>query len=214
MIREVEQLLERYPELAVCRGAMENMIEMVSEAFSRGGTLFICGNGGSAADAEHICGEFLKGFLMLRPLEEEHRERFKALFGEDGAAVAAKLQNGLRSISLLSHPAYLSAFANDVDAELVFGQQLWALGREGDLLLAISTGGCAANVKRAMMVAKARGMRSVLLTGNRHGSCEAYADCVVGVPDSETYRIQELHLPIYHTLCMAVESRFFGKGRA
>ena len=128
--------------------------------------------------------------------------------------MAAKLQNGLRCISLLSHPAYVSAFANDVDAELVFGQQLWALGREGDALLAISTGGNAENVKRALMVAKVIGMRSILLTGNRHGCCETYADCVVAVPESETYRIQELHLPVYHFLCMAVESRMFGGGLA
>ena len=210
MNREMEQFLERHPELLVCRESLETMIETITQTFRNDGTLFTCGNGGSAADSEHICGEFLKGFRMLRPLEDSHRERFESMFGKEGAAVGAKLQNGLRCISLLSHPAYLSAFANDVDAELVFGQQLWALGRKGDALLAISTGGNAANVKRALMVARVLGIRSILLTGNRHGSCEAYADCVVAVPESETYRIQELHLPVYHLLCMEVESRFFG----
>ena len=200
--------------MSVCRESLKTMIEMVTETFRNGGTLFTCGNGGSAADSEHICGEFLKGFRMLRPLAADQRERFDSLFGVEGTETAAKLQNGLRCISLLSHPAYLSAFANDVDAELVFGQQLWALGRAGDVLLAISTGGNAANVKRALMVAKALGMRSILLTGNRHGCCEAYADCVVAGPESETYRIQEYHLPVYHLLCMTVESRLFGGNKA
>ena len=214
MDREVDQFLERHPELSVCRESLNNMVETVVQIFRNGGTLFTCGNGGSAADSEHICGEFLKGFLSLRPLNADRRGRFESLFGDEGAKMAAKLQNGLRCISLLSHPAYVSAFANDVDAELVFGQQLWALGREGDALLAISTGGNAENVKRALMVAKVIGMRSILLTGNRHGCCETYADCVVAVPESETYRIQELHLPVYHFLCMAVESRMFGGGLA
>ncbi|WP_294503444.1 SIS domain-containing protein [uncultured Victivallis sp.] len=214
MDREVDQFLERHPELSVCRESLNNMVETVVQIFRNGGTLFTCGNGGSAADSEHICGEFLKGFLSLRPLNADRRGRFESLFGDEGAKMAAKLQNGLRCISLLSHPAYVSAFANDVDAELVFGQQLWALGREGDALLAISTGGNAGNVKRALMVAKVIGMRSILLTGNRHGCCETYADCVVAVPESETYRIQELHLPVYHFLCMAVESRMFGGGLA
>ena len=214
MDREVDQFLERHPELSVCRESLNNMVETVVQIFRNGGTLFTCGNGGSAADSEHICGEFLKGFLSLRPLNADRRGRFESLFGDEGAKMAAKLQNGLRCISLLSHPAYVSAFANDVDAELVFGQQLWALGREGDALLAISTGGNAGNVKRALMVAKVIGMRSILLTGNRHGCCETYADCVVAVPESETYRIQELHLPVYHFLCMAVESLMFGGGLA
>lgn len=209
MDSSVKQFLVRYPKLSGCRESLETMIEMVARAFRRGGTLFTCGNGGSAADSEHICGEFLKGFQMPRPLDAVWRGRFESLFGSDGAAVAAKLQNGLRCISLLSHPAYLSAFANDVDAELVFGQQLWALGCEKDVLLAISTSGNAGNVKRALMVAKVIGMQSILLTGNRHGCCEKLADCVVAVPESETYRVQELHLPVYHLLCMKVEARMF-----
>ncbi|MDR0932060.1 MAG: SIS domain-containing protein [Victivallales bacterium] len=211
MIKEVEQLLERHPELSVCKESITDMIETISASFERGGTLFTCGNGGSASDAEHICGEFLKGFLMLRPLSLDDRTRFEELFDDEGVSVGKKLQNGLRAVSLLSHPSYSSAFANDVDAELVFGQQLWVLGQKNDVLLAISTGGCATNVKKALMVAKVKEMKSILLTGNRGGCCEAYADCVVPVPYSETYRIQELHLPIYHTLCMAIESRFFGK---
>ena len=120
MDREVDQFLERHPELSVCRESLNNMVETVVQIFRNGGTLFTCGNGGSAADSEHICGEFLKGFLSLRPLNADRRGRFESLFGDEGAKMAAKLQNGLRCISLLSHPAYVSAFANDVDAELVF----------------------------------------------------------------------------------------------
>ena len=188
------------------------MIDLAGDTFARGGTLFTCGNGGSAADADHICGELLKGFLQLRPLASDMQEAFGNRFGDEGRETAGKLQNGLRAVSLLSHPGFSSAFANDVDPDLVFAQQLWALARPGDLLLAISTGGNASNVRKALMAAAVKGVGTILLTGDRNGCCEKYADCVVAVPEKETYRIQELHLPIYHAFCMALEARFFGGG--
>ncbi len=207
----IADLLSRYPVLTGSADSIRAAIRMTIDTFRRGGTLYICGNGGSAADADHICGEFLKGFLLKRELPIEEEERFRNAFGEDGAQMARKLQGGLRAISLLSHPGFNSAFANDVDPALVFAQQLYALGKPGDLFLAISTGGNAVNVKYALMAAKMLSIESILLTGGKHGSCEAYADRVLAVPATETFLIQELHLPVYHTLCMAVEDAFFGK---
>lgn len=212
MRKTVQQLIERRPELRGCADAIDRMIDLAGDTFARGGTLFTCGNGGSAADADHICGELLKGFLQLRPLASDMQEAFGNRFGDEGRETAGKLQNGLRAVSLLSHPGFSSAFANDVDPDLVFAQQLWALARPGDLLLAISTGGNASNVRKALMTAAVKGVGTILLTGDRNGCCEKYADCVVAVPEKETYRIQELHLPIYHAFCMALEARFFGGG--
>jgi len=210
MRKAVEELIERRPALAACGEAIETMIGLAEETFERGGTLFTCGNGGSAADSDHICGELLKGFLLKRPVTTQVRQTFETAFGAEGADIAAKLQGGLRAVSLLSHPAFLSAFANDVDPDLMFAQQVWALGRPGDLLLGISTGGNASNIRKALMAAKVKGLKSILLTGNRHGRCEQYADCVVAVPEKETFMVQELHLPVYHAFCMAVEAHFFG----
>ena len=168
------------------------------------------GNGGSGADADHICGELLKGFKSRRELEAGEKAAFGSRFGEDGEKLANSLQRGLRAVSLLSHPALLSAFANDVDPDLVYAQQLYALGRPGDMFLGISTGGNAVNIRYAMMAARVKGIGTVLLTGNRHGSCEKFADLVVAVPESETYLVQEMHLAIYHTVCLEVEETIFG----
>lgn len=209
MSSNLEKLFERRPNL---RSAAKDVVDFTADLtglYRRGGTLFLAGNGGSAADADHICGELLKGFCSKRPLSDEMKERFTAAGGEEGARIAASLQQGLRAVSLLSHPALMSAFANDVDPELCFAQQLFALARPGDLFLGISTGGGATNIKNALIAAKAAGVRSWLLTGNRHGVCEKFADRVIAVPESETYRIQEEHIAIYHAVCLAVEEVLF-----
>ena len=205
----IEKLLSRHPEIASSVPALRALVEDTVELFRRGGTFFVAGNGGSAADSDHICGELLKGFLLKRPLDAKDRKKFADLFGADGADCAGKLQGGLPAVSLLSHPALGSAFANDVDADLVYAQQLWALGREGDIFLGISTGGGAKNIRAALMAARARGIKTFLLTGNRHGICEKYADEVIAVDEKETYLIQEKHIILYHCFCMAVESEFF-----
>ena len=207
----IDELLNRYPVLTGNRAEITAVTDALIDLYRREGTLFLCGNGGSAADSDHICGELLKGFLSKRPLTAAERECLATQFGEEGVWLGQHLQRGLRAVSLLSHPGLLSAFCNDVEPSLMFAQQLNALGRSGDILCGISTGGGAENVRCALMVARARGMKSVLLTGNRHGVCEKYADWVIAVPESETYRIQELHLPIYHTICMAVEAAMFGE---
>ena len=208
----VEKLVARYPKSAVAAPALRLLIDETTASLKAGGTFFVAGNGGSAADSDHICGELLKGFMQKRPLAGADKAKFSKLFGEDGAKMADKLQGGLRAVSLLSHPGFASAFANDVDAELIYAQQLWALAKKGDVFLGISTGGGSRNVKAALMAAKVLGVKSFLLTGNKHGVCEKYADHVIAVDESETYLIQELHLPLYHAFCTAVEAAMFPEG--
>lgn len=203
------ELITRYPRLECIIPQLRQLAGETVELFRNGNTLFLAGNGGSAADAEHICGELLKGFKSKRELSAEDKERFAALAGKEGKNTADALQYGLRGISLLSHPALQSAFGNDVDPQLVFAQQLWALGKAGDMVIGISTGGNAENIYKLFITAKAKNIRTVLLTGSRNGRCREFADMVIAVPETETYKIQELHLPVYHTLCLAVESQFF-----
>ena len=206
----IDETIERYPVLASVRTALEEMVNRTVEMYRNGGTFFVAGNGGSAADADHICGELLKGFKSLRPFSDEELEVWEKLFGSEAKEKAAKLQKGLRAVSLLSHPGFISAFGNDVDGSLSFAQQLLALGRKGDIFLGISTGGGAENIKYAFMAAKTAGIFTILLTGNKHGVCEKYADLVIDVPESETFKIQELHLPVYHAFCLEVEDAIFG----
>ncbi|MBE6399642.1 MAG: SIS domain-containing protein [Lentisphaerae bacterium] len=209
MDKYFDLLASRYPVLVPVLPEIIRTAEEMTALFRRGGTFFVGGNGGSGADAEHICGELLKGFKSKRILSDGDKAKLIAADSETGAALGEALQYGLPAISLLSHPGLTSAFGNDVDPELAFAQQLWALGRANDIVMGISTSGNAANIYKTFAVARAKNIRTVLLTGNRHGKCEKLADIVIAVPDSETYRIQELHLPVYHALCMAVESQFF-----
>ena len=205
----LDRLISRRPELEPVRDSVAALISDMVELYRRGGTLFLAGNGGSAADADHICGELLKGFCDLRPLPAEKKAEYVYRFGEEGAVMAGKLQRGLRAVSLLSHPGLLSAFANDVDPSLVYAQQLQALARPGDLFIGISTGGGAVNIKYALMAAKVCGVKSFLLTGAKHGICERYADTSITVPERETYLIQEHHIAIYHAVCLDVEENMF-----
>ncbi|MBO7404479.1 MAG: SIS domain-containing protein, partial [Clostridia bacterium] len=166
-----------------------------------------CGNGGSAADADHIVGELAKGFLKKRPLPGELRDAL-AVYPE-GSTLADGLQGGLPAVSLHSQSALLTAFANDCDPALIYAQALYALARPGDMLLAISTSGNSQNVVNAAKLAKARGVTLLALTGERPSKLSDLADCIVRVGDTETYRVQELHLPVYHWLCAGVEETFF-----
>ncbi|WET06380.1 SIS domain-containing protein [Lentisphaerota bacterium ZTH] len=200
---------ERFPEMAHLDDKMLQAAGMIVEAMAAGHTLFACGNGGSASDSDHITGELLKGFKSLRPLKPELKEKF-SVYGDKGREMADKLQYGLRAVSLTSHPAFTTAFLNDVDGQLIFAQQLFALGREGDVLIGISTSGNAENVKSCFMTAKVMGVKTILLTGKDGGACASLADCEIRVPEQETYKIQEMHLPIYHTLCLMIEDHFYG----
>ena len=205
----LDTLLKRYPALAACRAEIFAAAETVCDMYRAGGKLIVCGNGGSAADAEHIVGELMKGFLKKRPLPEEMRARLKAAFPEDADYLSENLQGALPAVSLVNSVALGTAFANDQAADLVFAQQVLGLGRAEDVLVAISTSGNSKNVLYAAKTAKAAGLKTIALTGRSGGKLKPLADITIAVPDDETYRIQELHLPVYHALCIAAEEEFF-----
>jgi D-sedoheptulose 7-phosphate isomerase len=204
MSPHVQDLLQRRPELSVCQGDVIQAFEMMRDCFRRGGKILLCGNGGSAADAEHWAGELLKGFVHKRPLNQKDQHGLPA-------QLALKLQGGLPAIPLTGFVSLGTAFANDVDPQLVFAQLVWVLGRPGDLLVGISTSGNARNVCAAMEVAKARGLVRVGLSGKTGGRLFSNCDLCIRAPAIETYLIQEFHLPIYHCLSLMLEDEFFGE---
>ncbi len=205
----IEILLENYPQLTVCRQAIEQSAQLIIDCYEQGGTLFTCGNGGSCADADHISGELLKGFCRKRPMTPEERERLASQSAEVSELLADKLQRGLRCISLMNFPGAGSAVRNDLGGELDVAQVLYALGRPGDVLLGISTSGNSRNVRYAVAIAKLKGMKVLGLTGEGGGKLAELADVTVRAPARETYRIQEFHLPIYHAICRMIEDHFF-----
>jgi len=201
---------ESYPDLLPCLPDVAAAYDLLTTCFSGRGKLLVCGNGGSAADAEHIVGELVKAFMLPRPLPAPIRARLEAGHGDAGRYLAAHLQGGLPAIALSAHTALATAFANDVAADLVFAQQVYVYGQPGDVLLALSTSGRSANVLHALRTARSRGVRTVGLTGRSGGDMIPLCDVLVRVPFDETPRIQERHLPIFHALCIAVEAHFFG----
>lgn len=208
----LQTLTDRYPVLLPCREDIAASAQRIGDTFARGGKLLIAGNGGSAADAEHIVGELMKSFVLPRPLDAALTERMRAIDPQRGDILAKHLQQGLPAIALDGHPALSTAFQNDCQPQLVFAQQVIGYGREGDALLAISTSGNSENVLYAAIAAKAKGMAVIGLTGARESRLSALADICIRVPATETYQVQELHLPVYHALCMMWEKRFFGAG--
>ena len=205
----INDLFLRYPALAVCKDEITKAAETICKAFANGKKLLLCGNGGSASDSLHIVGELMKEFAVKRPLPEKVKYAL-AQAGDDGY-MAKNLQGGLPAISLVGVTALESAYANDAAPDLAFAQQVLALGKEGDVLLGITTSGNSANVIYATRAAKAIGMTSVVLTGGTGGKIKDMCDCAVVVPAKETYKVQEYHLPVYHTLCLAIENEFFGE---
>ena len=202
MNSHINQLLQRRPELAECRGEIEKSFAILRDCYRRGGKLLLCGNGGSAADAEHWAGELLKGFALKRPLKPSEKVDLPAELG-------LKLQGALPAIPLTGFVSLGTAFGNDVDPHLSFAQLVWGLGEPGDVLIGISTSGNARNVCAAMDTAKARGMHRLGLSGRTGGQLISHCDLCIKVPADETYLIQELHLPIYHCLCLMLEDEFF-----
>ncbi len=178
--------------------------------YESGGKLLIAGNGGSCADSEHIVGELMKGFCNKRPVPEGFARKLMEADEERGKELAAKLQQGLPAIALTGHTALSTAYLNDVDGRLTVAQQLYGYGRTGDVFLGISTSGNAENILYAAAAARAMEIPVIALTGKDGGRLAAAADAAIIVPEQETYRIQELHLPVYHTLCLMLEERFFG----
>ena len=206
----LNELLERYPALNVCAAEIAKAADLLEATARRDGTVLTCGNGGSCADADHIVGELMKGFLSKRPMDEAGKKAFREALGEDADLFTERLQRPIRAVSLTAQTAVLSAFANDVDPDLVYAQLTYGYAKKGDLLIGISTSGNAANVTAAAKVAKAAGAFTVALTGARESKLSAVCDVTIRVPETETFKVQELHLPVYHYLCAAVEQRLFG----
>ncbi|MDR1173104.1 MAG: SIS domain-containing protein [Bacteroidales bacterium] len=207
--KELDALLTNYPQLSSCRDDIWNVCALVTGCYRQGGLVMTCGNGGSAADAEHIVGELMKSFKRKRLLSGEQRAVLEAAFPGEGAYLADHLQQGIPAISLVSQVALLSAFANDVVPDMAFAQQVFVYGCPGDVLIGLSTSGNSRNVVNACRVARAYGMKTVALTGEHGGKLRDICDVTVRVPANETCRIQEYHLPVYHALCAMVERDLF-----
>ncbi len=195
----MDSIFERYPELKCCENDIEKALSLIIETYKRNGKILVCGNGGSAADSEHIVGELMKGFLLKRKTNDDRLS----------TELKENLQGALPAISLSSQTALLTAFNNDLDPEYVFAQQVYGYGKENDLLIAISTSGNSKNVLRAVEVANCIGVNTLALTGGDGGKIKDLATVTICVPFDETYKIQEYHLPIYHYLCAKVEKEFF-----
>ena len=209
--KHIDLLIERYPILEECRQSLIDAYLIMEEAYEGDHKLLIAGNGGSAADAEHIAGELMKRFKTPRPVTPEMAEKLKAIDPVRGENLAKNLERGLMAIPLVAHEALSTAYINDVDGLGVFAQQLFGFGRPGDVFLGISTSGNSKNVMSATVVARALGIKVIGLTGAKGGELAQIADIAVKVPETETYMIQELHLPVYHCWCLMLEDKFFGK---
>lgn len=205
----LNELLKRYPCLEKTREDIIKAENALITAFKNGNKLLICGNGGSCADCEHIVGELMKGFLSKRPLSEEQKAKMKANCSEINDKYLSLLQRAVPAIALPSFTALNTAFCNDVEPELVFAQGLMGLGKKDDILLCISTSGNSKNVVAAALTAKALGIKTIGLTGKTGGKLKSICDICVCVPETETFKVQELHLPVYHYLCARVEEKLF-----
>lgn len=204
-----EELFQRYPVLESCRSEIWEAFEVLKESYSNDGKLLVAGNGGSAADSEHIVGELMKGFVKPRKLSDEFASKLRAIDEGMGTELAEKLQGAMPAIALVDHVALATAYLNDVDPLLGFAQQINGYGKAEDVFLAISTSGNSKNILYACTIAKAKGMKIVGLTGKDGGRLKEMSDVAIVVPESETFKIQELHLPVYHCLCLMLEEEYF-----
>ncbi len=207
--KRLEELIDHYPCLAKNREDISRAYAVLEECIAGGGKILIAGNGGSAADADHIVGELMKGFYLPRRLNGEWREAFCRADKESGEELYEKLQGALPAIALHNHPSLNTAFANDVDARLCFAQQVFGYGTGKDVLWVISTSGNSANVVYAAITARAKGLKVIGLTGEGGGKLSTVTDVLIAVQGKDSGRIQELHLPVYHCLCRMLEERFF-----
>lgn len=210
MSYNISKLFSLFPALSCAEESIHQTYELIKNTFIDNGTMFVCGNGGSAADAEHMVGELMKGFLLPRPVDQTFKNTMINLYGEESSTITSSLQEGMRAISLNGHPALASAFGNDVNYKMIFAQQLYVLGRENDLLIGFTTSGNSENILNAFKVAKAKKIKTVVFTGADGGKSAKLADCCIKVPETETYRIQEYHLPVYHAICAMLEDYFYG----
>lgn len=207
--KQIDVLIERYPQINKCKKEIEKAYLIFEESYAKGNKLLVAGNGGSAADSEHIVGELMKGFENPRNLSSEYKERLMSVNDELGKVLGENLQMALPTIALDGHVALTTAYMNDCEPLLCFAQQVNGYGKEGDVFLGISTSGNSKNILYAAVVAKAKGMKVVALTGAKDSKLSQIADVTIKAPETRTYRIQEYHLPIYHCLCLMLEKRFF-----
>ena len=208
--KHIELLIHRYPQLQKIKQNIIDAYFVMEQCYERDGKLLIAGNGGSAADAEHIAGELMKRFKHPRPITPEFADKLRAIDAVKGEKLARNLERSLMAIPLVAHEALTTAYINDVDGMGIFAQQLLGFGRDGDVFLGISTSGNSKNIMEATIVARASGIKVIGLTGARDSELSAVADVAIMAPEEETYMIQELHLPIYHCWCLMLEDRFFG----
>jgi D-sedoheptulose 7-phosphate isomerase len=208
-MKRLASLLQRYRALEACEKDLTAAFDLLMAAYKNRNKLLVCGNGGSAADSEHIVGELMKGFLKRRPISAEQVAKLAESGGAVGKTIAARLQGTLAAISLPSQMSLLTATANDGDFDMVFAQQVYGLGQPGDVLLAISTSGTSKNICNAVIVARAFGLKSIALTGKSGADLAPLADVAIKVPSDNVAEIQELHLPVYHWLSTELEAAFF-----
>ncbi len=205
----LQNLLERHSNLMLLESDIKKAGESMIECYKKGGKVLICGNGGSSADTDHVVGELMKSFENKRPLDRKLKENLCESFGDHGKWLADNLQQGLPAISLSAHTSLITAISNDLGGDLIFAQQVIGYGNAGDVLLALSTSGNAQNVIYALMVAQAKGMITIGMSGETGGKMKEFCDILINVPEKRTAFVQELHLPIYHTLCRMVENELF-----
>ena len=204
----LNELIERYPALEPIKEELKKAADLMEAVVKNGGKILVCGNGGSCSDGDHIVGELMKGFLSLRPVNNEFTEKLKELYPDEYEFLKSNLQETIPAISLNSHPALTSAFNNDVDASMTYAQLAYGYGNKEDLLIGISTSGKSKNVVNAVKIAKAKGLYTMALTGSKPCMLDM-CDVTLKAPETETFKIQEYHLPIYHYLCAEVEKRMF-----
>lgn len=204
-----DQLLERYPALKECKDEIKKAADAIIDCYEKGGKVLLCGNGGSCADCDHIVGELMKGFLLRRPVSSEMEEKLAAIAGEEGRMLAKNLQCSLSAISLPGQTALVSAYCNDVEPDAVYAQLVLGHGNPEDVLICMSTSGNSKNVCNAAVVAKAKGVKTIGMTGAKESRLSALCDICIRVPETETFKIQELHLPVYHAICADVEANFY-----
>lgn len=209
MNKFIDELIDRYPKLESIKKDIEVAYELIKNMYKDGGKLLVGGNGGSAADSEHIVGELMKGFCKKRKISTGLVEKLENINEDLGLELGKCLQGALKAIAITGHTGLTTAFANDVDPNMIFAQQVYGYGDNKDILLCISTSGNSKNLIYAAITAKAKGMKVITLTGKDGGKLKEYSDISIIVPENETFKIQELHLPIYHALCLELEEFFF-----
>lgn len=205
----IKELIERYQALAICEKDIRAAADAIINSYKAGGKLIVAGNGGSAADSDHITGELLKSFVKKRKPEQKFLDALSAIDPDTGSYLSDKLQGSLPAIALTNNSALMTASLNDVDGNVLFAQQVMGFGKKGDVFLGISTSGNSKDVIYALAVAKTLGVKTVALTGKTGGKCKELADISIVVPENETFKIQELHLPVYHALCLTIEESFW-----